>query len=113
VRELRGIGIQPDVIVVRSDHPVDTDVQAKIALFCDVEPEAVIPMVTVDNIYKAPLILEEAGLGRLLVHGLELPVRQDPAAGLQGWRDFVAKFAQPKPRLRVGLVGKYVELEDA
>ncbi|MEZ4640380.1 MAG: CTP synthase [Caldilineaceae bacterium] len=113
VRELRGIGIQPDIIVVRSDHDVDADVQAKIALFCDVEPEAVIPMVTVDNIYKVPLSLEEAGLGDLLVEGFDLPVRQSSEAGLHDWRGFVTKYAQPKPRLRIGLVGKYVELEDA
>jgi CTP synthase len=113
VRELRGIGIQPDVIIVRSDHAVDADVQSKIALFCDVEPEAVIPMVTVDNIYKVPLSLEEAGLGNLLVRGLELPTRQDPQLGLKAWREFVAKFARSKSRLRIGLVGKYVELEDA
>jgi CTP synthase len=113
VRELRGIGIQPDIIVVRSDHPVDADVQGKIALFCDVEPQAVIPMVTVDTIYKVPLSLEEAGLGNLLVEGLELPVRQDAQFGLRDWRDFVAKFSLPKPRLRIGIIGKYVELEDA
>lgn len=113
VRELRGIGIQPDIIVVRSDHDVEPDVQAKIALFCDVEPEAVIPMVTVDNIYKVPLCLEEAGLGDLLVEGFELPVRQSAEEGLSDWRVFVTKFAQPKSRLRIGLVGKYVELEDA
>jgi CTP synthase len=113
VRELRGIGIQPDVIIVRSDHQVDMEVQEKIALFCDVERRAVIPMVTVDNIYRAPLILEEAGLGDLLVEGLKLPVAQDSEVGLRDWRDFVAKITKPKPRLHIGLVGKYVELEDA
>ncbi len=113
VRELRGIGIQPDVIIVRSDHPVEADVQAKIALFCDVEPEAVIPMVTVDSIYKVPLSLESDGLGRLLVEGFELPTHQSAEVGLNDWRTFVVKSAQPKPRLHIGVVGKYVELEDA
>ncbi len=113
VRELRGIGIQPDIIVVRSDHPVESDVQEKIALFCDVERQAVIPLVTSDTIYKVPLGLEESGLGALLVEGLELPVRQNPDVGLRDWRGFVERFIQPKPRLRIGLVGKYVELEDA
>ena len=66
VRELRGIGIQPDIIVARSDYPIDDDVRAKIALFCDVEKRAVISLVTTPIIYEVPLILEEAGIGRLL-----------------------------------------------
>jgi CTP synthase len=113
VRELRGIGIQPDVIIVRSDHPVQSDVQEKIALFCDVERRAVIPMVTVDNIYKVPLSLEESGIGDFLVEALKLTPTQDPSAGLRDWREFVAKIVKPRPNLRIGVVGKYVELEDA
>lgn len=113
VRELRGIGIQPDVIIVRSDYPVDKEVQEKIALFCDVEQKAVIPMVTVDTIYQVPLSLEEARLGDLLVERLALPAAQDPQKGLESWRQFVAELDRTKPRLRVGIVGKYVELEDA
>lgn len=113
VRELRGIGLQPDVIVLRSDHPVDADVCAKIALFCDVEQEAVIPLVTSDTIYAVPLILEEAGLGDWLVGQLRLPVSRDPVEGLADWRHYVNDARNSKPTLRIGLVGKYVELEDA
>ncbi len=113
VRELRGIGIQPDVIIARSDHPVGPEVQEKIALFCDVDPEAVIPMVTADTIYRVPLSLEKAGLGNLLVRELSLSVRQDPIQGLEDWRRFVEEIDRPKPLLRIGVVGKYTELEDA
>lgn len=113
VRELRGIGIQPDVIVLRSDHPVDEDVCAKIALFCDVEQEAVIPLVTADTIYRVPLSLEEAGLGDWLVQQLRLNATRDPDEGLADWRRFVEAASQDRPVLRIGLVGKYVELEDA
>jgi CTP synthase len=113
VRELRGIGIQPDVITLRSDHPVDEDVCGKIALFCDVEQEAVIPLITSDTIYAVPLILEEAGLGDWLVGQLRLTVTRDPAEGLADWRRFVTDVRKEKPTLRIGLVGKYVELEDA
>ncbi len=113
VRELRGIGIQPDVIIARSDHPVGPEVQEKIALFCDVNPEAVIPMVTADTIYRVPLSLEKAGLGDLLVRELSLSVRQDPIQGLEDWRRFVEEIDRPKPLLRIGVVGKYTELEDA
>lgn len=113
VRELRSIGLQPDVIALRSDHPVDADVCGKIALFCDVEQEAVIPLVTSDSIYAVPVSLEEAGLGEWLVRQLRLTVSRDPVEGLADWRDFVEDARKKKPILRIGLVGKYVELEDA
>ena len=113
VRELRGIGLQPDVIALRSDNPVDDDVCNKIALFCDVEREAVIPLVTSDSIYAVPVSLEEAGLGDWLVRQLHLPVSRDPVEGLADWRHFVEDVRATKPVMRIGLVGKYVELEDA
>jgi CTP synthase len=113
VRELRGIGIQPDVIVLRSDYPVDDDVLGKVALFCDVEKEAVIPLVTSDTIYDVPLSLENAGLGEWLVSQLRLNITRPADEGLADWRRFVSDIRQKKPVLRIGLVGKYVELEDA
>lgn len=111
VRELRGIGIQPDIIVARSDYPIDDEVRAKIALFCDVEKRAVIPLVTTPIIYEVPLILEEAGLGDYLVERLGLGVAQPP--NLSSWRAVVSDIRRPKPPVQVGLVGKYVELRDA
>ncbi len=113
VRELRDIGIQPDVIVVRSDYPVDEDAQEKIALFCDVDQNAVIPMVTVDTIYQVPLSLQEAGLDELLVNRLALVAANGSRDGLSAWRRIVTELARPKERINVGIVGKYVELEDA
>jgi len=110
VRELRSIGIQPDVIICRSDYAVDEVARDKIALFCDVAPRAVIPLVTAESIYDVPLTLEEAGLGELIVERLALPAK---APDLQPWRDLVARIHTPKPALRVGLVGKYVTLQDA
>jgi CTP synthase len=111
VRELRGIGIQPDIIVARSDHPIDEDVRAKIALFCDVERRAIISLVTTPIIYEVPLVLEEAGLGDYLVERLGLDMAQLP--DLAGWRAVVEDIRRPKSPVRVGLVGKYVELRDA
>lgn len=113
VRELRGIGLQPDVIVLRSDYPVDADVCNKIASFCDVEQEAVIPLITLDTIYAVPVSLEEAGLGDWIVRQLRLPVSRDPVEGLADWRYYVNEVRNSKPILHIGLVGKYVELEDA
>lgn len=113
VRELRGIGISPDVIVLRSDAAVDEDVLAKTALFCDVEKEAVVSLVTSDTIYSVPLTLEDAGLGSWIVSQLNLVELRTPHEGLADWRQFVNKLRCEKPVLRIGLVGKYVELEDA
>ncbi len=113
VRELRGIGIHPDVIVLRSDHAVDEDVLAKTALFCDVDQEAVVPMVTTDTIYAVPLDLEATGLGSWLVRQLNLTATRDAAQGLAEWSHFVSEARREKPVLRIGLVGKYIELEDA
>ncbi|HSJ55989.1 MAG TPA: CTP synthase, partial [Anaerolineae bacterium] len=111
VRELRGIGIQPDIIVARSDHPVSEADRAKIALFCDVEKRAVIPLVTTPIIYEVPLVLEEAGLGDYLVERLGLSHAHPP--DLDAWREVVDEIRHPKEPVRIGLVGKYVELHDA
>jgi CTP synthase len=113
VRELRGIGISPDVIVLRSDYPVDEEVVAKTALFCDVEKEAVVSLVTADTIYAVPLSLEDAGIGAWIVRQFGLTELRAPEEGLADWRKFVYELRSEKPVLRIGLVGKYVELEDA
>jgi len=112
VKELRGIGIQPDVIILRSDHPVSNEIREKISLFTDVQPEAVIPAVTASTIYEVPLQFEEAGLGNLVVRDLALDgVVHEP--DLAAWRSMVELIKRPKPLLEVALVGKYIELPDA
>ncbi len=112
VKELRGIGIQPDVIVLRSDHPVSQEIRDKIALFTDVASEAVIPAETAATIYEVPLLFEEAGLGGLLVRelGLEDSAREPD---LETWRELVELIKRPKPTIEIALVGKYIELPDA
>ncbi len=110
VKELRALGIQPDVIVCRSDYPVEEDIKDKIALFCDVDREAVIPLVTAKSVYMVPLILAEAGLDQLLIDRLGLP---DRPSDLAGWKELVARIEEEKPRIKIGLVGKYVQLQDA
>ena len=112
VKELRGIGIQPDVIVLRSDHPVSQEIRDKIALFTDVASEAVIPAETASTIYEVPLLFEESGLGTLLVRELGLEQSaQEP--DLEAWRALVELIKRPKPVLEIALVGKYIELPDA
>ena len=112
VKELRGIGIQPDLIVLRSDQPVSREIREKISLFTDVAVEAVIPAVTADTIYEVPLLFEEAGLGDLLVRELGLGEVARPP-DLERWRRLVELIKRPKPELEVALVGKYIELPDA
>ena len=110
VRELRGIGIQPDMIVTRSDYPVDQAIRDKIALFCDVEPHAVIPLETAETIYEVPLTLEEYGVGRLIHEHLQVG---SPEGDLREWSAWVEAYKRPKPQVKVAIVGKYVALEDA
>ena len=110
VRELRGIGIQPNVIVARTDHPVSKDVMGKIALFCDVDDNAVIPLETTDLLYDVPLVLEDAGLGDYLVENLRLEAKEPD---LKGWRKMVKRFRAVKEEINIGIVGKYIELHDA
>jgi len=110
VRELRGIGIQPHVIIARSDYPVDKSVIEKIALFCDVEPRAVIPLVTTPHVYEVPLLIEDSGLGDYLSELLDL---ESSPTRLTEWRQMVEIIKREKPKLRVAIVGKYVALHDA
>jgi CTP synthase len=110
VKELRSIGIQPDVIVCRSDYPVTADLKEKIALFTDVDEDAVIPLETARTIYEVPLVLEDVGLGDFITNSLHM---QTPTPRLQPWRDLVDTITHPKDEVTVGVVGKYVSLPDA
>jgi CTP synthase len=110
VKELRSIGIQPDVIVLRSESPIPQEVRDKVALFCDVDAQAVIPLPTAETIYEVPLILEEAGLGQIVTDRLRLP-RHEPE--LRDWRTLVAATKRGGKRLPIAIVGKYVELHDS
>jgi CTP synthase len=112
VKELRGIGIQPDVIIARSDEAMADDLRDKIALFCDVSRDAVIPAPTADTIYEVPLQFEAFGLGDLVVRDLGLTEAAHPA-DLTAWTALVERIKRPKPELEIALVGKYIELPDA
>jgi len=111
VAALRSIGISPNMIIARSDHPVDRELCDKIATFCDVEKEAVVPMVTSDVLYEIPLLLERAGVGDYLVEKLNLKATRKP--DMKPWEKLVERVRKEKPTVKVALVGKYVELQDA
>ncbi len=111
VAALRSIGISPNMIIARSDYPVEDGLCDKIALFCDVDKHAVVPMITTPVLYEVPLLLEKAGVGDYLVErlGLEASAKPDWAP----WKKLVEEVRKPKPTVTIALVGKYVELKDA
>jgi CTP synthase len=111
VRELRSIGISPDVIIPRSDHPIAPELVQKIALFGDVEDQAVFPMVTADALYEIPLLVEAAGIGDYVLERVGLKARKRP--DWTAWEKMVKNIKKDKPHVKVALVGKYVELQDA
>ena len=111
VRELRSIGISPDMIVARSDHPIEPGLIEKIGQFCDVEKRAVVPMVTTPILYEIPLLLEDAKVGDYVLQRLGLEARQKPV--WTQWERLIDDIRRPKPTVKVALVGKYVELHDA
>ncbi len=110
VKELRSIGIQPDVVVARSERPLSREMREKIALFSDVPAGAVIENVDIQTIYEVPLVLESEGLGDLLVRRLGLP---EHAPALDDWYRIVERITDPAKVVTIGLVGKYVHLHDA
>ena len=110
VRDLRSIGIQPDVLLCRTDRPLDREMKRKIALFCDVDEEAVITARDVSSIYEVPLNLSGEGLDRILLDRLHLPQTE---AKMEPWEDLVGRIQQPDDELTIHFVGKYVEYEDS
>ena len=111
VHELRSIGINPEMIILRSDLPIDDAIREKIALFTDVETRAVIPLVTTNVLYSVPLFLEELGVGDFLIERLHLNASAAP--DLSDWRQMVDEMRKAKEPLPIAIVGKYVELKDA
>jgi CTP synthase len=110
VKELRSIGIQPDVLVCRSDRDISEDLKSKIGGFCGVPNRAVIPSLDADTIYAVPLTLEEGGLCREVLDVLQLT---DHESDMTAWAQLVHNLRNPGPSVKVALVGKYVQLNDA
>ena len=110
VKELQGLGIQPDIIMLRSEVPVDDTTREKLALFCNVPSSAVIPNLNAKSIYEVPLMMEEAGLGREVCKALSLEERP---SHLDEWKKMVERLYHPAKKITIALVGKYIELHDA
>ncbi|MFZ5450595.1 MAG: CTP synthase [Thermodesulfobacteriota bacterium] len=110
VKELRSIGIQPDILLCRTEKNLSQDIKAKIALFCNVLPNAVITARDVDNIYEIPLLFHEEGLDERLVEVLNIWTR---SPRLETWEQLAARIRGPKDRVEIGIVGKYVDLRES
>ncbi len=114
VRTLRSMGIQPDIIISRTDIPADKSITDKLALFCDVPTEAVMTLETASSIYQVPAILEQAGLTELTLERLGLTAKpSEPGRSISNWLEWTDRLAETDRVCRVGIVGKYVELRDA
>ncbi len=104
-------GLSPDIIVCRTEEPLNADIKRKIALFCNVKQDAVIEAADAETIYDVPLHMMRENLDAICLEKLELPLRNEP--DLKNWKSFLNKLKHPKTKVVVGLVGKYVELQDA
>lgn len=111
VQKLLEAGVQPDVLVCRTEHKLGKDVRNKIALFCNVNQNAVIESIDVETIYDVPLMMEKEKLDKVILAKLRLPTSTE--ADLDSWKDFLFKLKHPKSEVNIALVGKYVELPDA
>ena len=110
VNKMREIGIQPDILMCRTDRPISQEIKRKIALFCNVEPESVVIAQDVESVYEVPLMLHEDGLDKIIIKKLNLHVRD---LDLQMWIDVVSRIKNPKGRVKIAVVGKYVDLKDS
>ena len=111
VKELLENGIQPDVLVLRTEHELNYDIRRKVASFCNVEFESVVQSINVSTIYEVPILMQKEKLDQTVLRKLNLQAHETP--GLEKWKKFLKKLKNPKYKVRVALVGKYVELADA
>lgn len=110
VKELLGMGINPDVVVLRCDEPLNDEIFKKISLFCNVKPDCVIENITLPNLYEAPLMLEKSGFSSVVCRELGIKA---PEPNLTEWEEMVERIKSRKHNVKIGLVGKYVGLHDA
>ncbi|HWY37305.1 MAG TPA: CTP synthase, partial [Bacteroidia bacterium] len=112
VKLLLESGVQPDILVCRAEHHINKDIRRKIALFCNVAPEAVIEACDASTIYEVPLLMEKEKLDLIVMKKLGLEPAEAPLE-MSGWKDFIHKLKHPKKEVSIGLIGKYVELKDS
>lgn len=111
VKELMQIGVSPDVLVCRTEYPLNDGIKQKLALFCNVKQEAIIESIDAKTIYDVPILMLQEGLDKVVLQQLNLKAKKIP--NLDAWNSFLTKYKNPKDTVEIGLVGKYVELQDA
>ncbi|MCS7074710.1 MAG: CTP synthase, partial [Bacteroidia bacterium] len=111
VKLLLESGVQPDVLVCRTEHQLSKEIKSKLGLFCNIENDCVIEAKDADSIYEVPLLLKREGLDSVVLRKLNLPLNQNPE--LKDWKNFLHRLKAPADEVKIGLVGKYVELQDA
>lgn len=111
VKSLLEVGVQPDILVCRTEHPLDNTIRKKIARFCNVSPTAVIESIDADSIYEVPLLMQTEELDKVVLQKLDLPAKGDTE--LREWKAFLSRLQNPKSTVKIGLVGKYIELKDS
>lgn len=111
VKALLELGVQPDILVCRTEKPISSDIRRKIALFCNVNVNAVIESIDAESIYDVPLMMYKEQLDKVVLNKLKLPLQHEPA--LEQWKIFLGKLKNPVNEVKIGLVGKYIELKDA
>lgn len=111
VKQLLESGVQPDVLVLRTEHSISSDIRRKVAQFCNISQDAVIESINVDTIYEVPLRMQKEELDKVVLKKLNLPIEAEP--DLDRWRTFLDRLKNPKCNVKIGLVGKYIELKDS
>jgi len=111
VKELLSAGIQPDILVCRSELSLSDDIRKKLALFCNIKKDAVIESIDADTIYDVPILMQQEKLDQVVLQRLEMSMHEEPE--LKKWKEFLKRIKHPKNQVRIGLVGKYVELKDS
>ena len=111
VKKLRELGLQPEILVCRSEYHLNSDIRRKIALFCNVEKDAVIESLDAESIYDVPILMQKEKLDKVVLRKLGL--NDDTDVKLSDWNEFLVRLKNPKSEVKIGLVGKYVELKDA
>lgn len=111
VKSLLELGVQPDILVCRTEKPISQDVKRKVALFCNVNVNAVIESADADSIYEVPVMMQKEQLDKVVLTKLKMANQPDPP--LEQWKSFLTKLKYPKTEVKIGLVGKYIELKDA
>lgn len=111
VKELQSLGVQPDILVLRTEHDLSANLRKKVALFCNVAENAVVQSIDASTIYEVPLLMQEQGLDETILEKMGLPVGERPTLG--PWKDFLSRRAKAIETITIAMVGKYVELQDA